>query len=559
MWITTYLIISTNLKDRYEKDVFGGIVVTNKALVGNLNITAHYVGGDFSDFKDGLIPSITTDDSTGYTYLYDDILDKPTEFPVTSHKVHTSELTTGFDDVTTALWAINDSIVALGGLPPTIDIPQVNGLQDILDRNITNNRYNKLALGELVTAVPDGSNYIHITLELPTTDTDLSVVIDCVHGIDGHYRVHVSGGVIASPVALSGDYSNPITNAQQRLENTNRLRTVYTAINTDGIHIFIGSLGNTSGENLSVYLSHCVYTLGIDKEALVYNQPVGLILINDPAGNPIGSIPGYSGVTPVSTKYADNTHKHEMSDINGLSEEFDNLTFTTPYIYVDDPAAIPTIKALSGYIFDCENKTYTIDTPEKTRFDKDLIDGDFFSVQIKTTANESFFVLLTPRTNELIMGSSLPFGLNNNYSTTTFTLCTIDGQKDWRITSVVGEVDTKGYVEEELVGRSITPQLMSLPTKDELRSSVTIENNKVTEHLSVGFSEVKLRSTGVLRYIFSEENSDYATLIPEFTISSGIPGKQTKVEELVRTSTYMDFQFTVDGLYTPKRVSVIIR
>ena len=385
------------------------------------------------------------------------------------------------------------------------------------------------------------------------------MVIDCVHGIDGHYRVHVSGGVIASPVALSGDYSNPITNAQQRLENTNRLRTVYTAINTDGIHIFIGSLGNTSGENLSVYLSHCVYTLGIDKEALVYNQPVGLILINDPAGNPIGSIPGYSGVTPVSTKYADNTHKHEMSDINGLSEEFDNLTFTTPYIYVDDPAAIPTIKALSGYIFDCENKTYTIDTPEKTRFDKDLIDGDFFSVQIKTTANESFFVLLTPRTNELIMGSSLPFGLNNNYSTTTFTLCTIDGQKDWRITSVVGEVDTKGYVEEELVGRSITPQLMSLPTKDELRSSVTIENNKVTEHLSVGFSEVKLRSTGVLRYIFSEENSDYATLIPEFTISSGIPGKQTKVEELVRTSTYMDFQFTVDGLYTPKRVSVIIR
>ena len=57
--------------DQYKKNCFSAIVLLNKTLVGNLNVSAHWVGGDFSSSLDGLIPALVNEQDVEKVMLWD--------------------------------------------------------------------------------------------------------------------------------------------------------------------------------------------------------------------------------------------------------------------------------------------------------------------------------------------------------------------------------------------------------------------------------------------------------------------------------------------------------
>ena len=242
----TYLFkLATNryLSESNNKEIYSACVILNKKLSGTIKAEIQYLGGDFSSLNSNWIPEAVNQTPDNATMYYDDIVNLPTEFPVTSHKVHTSELTTGFDDVTTALWAINDSILKLSPVGK-FEIDDIIGLREELDYKVDYRYSGKVLLAcKGLFEENDLDSQIQIVLPKPYDTRELlAVSIQVNTGYDS-YRLNV-GGIVnkVNTTKQQWEYNNVV------LEGTNTDYSIYCAYTTLGhpvIYISKRTIGKT--------------------------------------------------------------------------------------------------------------------------------------------------------------------------------------------------------------------------------------------------------------------------------------------------------------------------
>ena len=102
---------SRHLKLNYSIDGCAGIVLTNRALTGNLQLSANFLGGGYVRFNPTYVVDVVNLISGIPEQLFwDNVLDAPVAVNPNSHKLPAPNITTGYQDMTSVLWLINQKI-----------------------------------------------------------------------------------------------------------------------------------------------------------------------------------------------------------------------------------------------------------------------------------------------------------------------------------------------------------------------------------------------------------------------------------------------------------------
>ena len=430
-------------KTKLEKDVYAAILILNKQLTGNLTIIPHYVGGDFSTISPESIPAIIDDDPTRYTYAYDSVLDTPIEFPVTSHGVHTSEANVGFDDVVVAIKDVESKIEQLNELPPTVEINQVNGLEDELKEKLTNNKYTKIATNELLGVVGNKNRWLHLTVKKPKQTTTVSFTLKSRQGVGEEGLCKLRSTVKSGTVALEGDRSKPLENARADIYRPMNYPGVYSCENSLGGHYYIGPFINEEGEvSLTFFISEVCYSLGIDPDDLNYTKPIEMEFLEEV------DIP--STLNEVERELRGVELPIDITDVSGLEEVLKDAKGNVPWKILDTSTNTPEIKACrggeGGYYVEIEEGIYTIKVPKLTHDDEPVRSGDTFTINTGHRVIDDGAITLTGDSNTRINGL---YNLKINTPDTTVKFTAIQrpyGDKeirDWRITGLTGDYEGK--------------------------------------------------------------------------------------------------------------------
>lgn len=115
---------SKHLKSNYNLEGFAGVVLTNKTLTGNIEITCQYVGGGYIAYNPTYIKN-TVDLINGVpeALIWDNVLDAPGKANPEGHKVPAENITTGYQDFVAMLWTMLPVIQELAKSQDTTRIP----------------------------------------------------------------------------------------------------------------------------------------------------------------------------------------------------------------------------------------------------------------------------------------------------------------------------------------------------------------------------------------------------------------------------------------------------
>lgn len=228
------IIGKTNPEDLFA---YGVCVILNKKLSGTIIAAYHLVGGDFADANVDFIPTAWSNTPENKTVYYDEILNLPEDFVAASHTVATFELTTGFDDMVTVLWAINDSIRALEPQGRFL-IDDIIGLRAELNYKVDYRRNAKVQLTDKFT-IASNTLKSQIALSVPRSleSSSLISISAAISSDYGHYRVHARGYV-----SRTGVRGNVWANAVVRVEGNNAPPAIYLTYNAQNEPtIYIGN------------------------------------------------------------------------------------------------------------------------------------------------------------------------------------------------------------------------------------------------------------------------------------------------------------------------------
>lgn len=104
---------SQHLKHNYNVDGFGGLVLTNKNLTGNLEITANFVGGGYVRYNpDYVVEIVKLVNGVPEQLFWDMVLDAPSTANPNGHKFPAENIATGYQDLVAVQWMLTREIKA---------------------------------------------------------------------------------------------------------------------------------------------------------------------------------------------------------------------------------------------------------------------------------------------------------------------------------------------------------------------------------------------------------------------------------------------------------------
>lgn len=433
--------------DQYKKDCYAGIVLLNKTLTGNLTVAAHWVGGDFANSLDGLIPALVNEQDVQKVAFWDSILDAPTEFNPITHGVAAVEISTGFDDMVNVLWAINDSIIKLTELDSTVNMNQVNGLAQALLRKLDNDTYTQRDRGFSRLENPK-----YIRIDLPKPDSPGLWIFNIrLYAPAGKSSANKDIMADAIDMLVVGQLSSSPTtvgwsNSYVFLSNTDKVLPVKVAYEAAAKNpqIFIDLQGlfkekvNHSSNPQGTYIKECL--VHIEKVTFVGTDP--------------GKMGAVNAQFPIVAEAVWPTGGYEPPQYITGTGTGDGGAAAVKFTVITDPnyGKVTPLVGNAGYLFDCALTGYAPKFPTLDDKGEPIADGTVIAAGVYAESIPGNEVALTPAAGVTINGRAEPLILNNSYCTIWFNY--IAAKKDWRIVNGIGEGN--GQVMNTLIRARIT-------------------------------------------------------------------------------------------------------
>ena len=115
---------SKHLKANYDIDGWGGIVLVNKDLTGNLEITSNQVGGGYVRFNPTyVVDIIDLVNGVPEQIFWDNVLDAPSTVHPNEHNLPADNIATGYQDYVSVLWIVAERVRKIAEINAADRIP----------------------------------------------------------------------------------------------------------------------------------------------------------------------------------------------------------------------------------------------------------------------------------------------------------------------------------------------------------------------------------------------------------------------------------------------------